>query len=179
VYSGSLRRQLDTAGPCARALGRTVCVDARFDEYADRDVLGHHSHVHAGLERQPGDQPLTTREFQEILNGALRGWIAAGAGGAATETWPAFLGRLRDGLAEVAGGLGKGETALVFSSGGSIAALVASLLGLPAEAMITLNHVTINTGITKLAVGRGGTTVVSFNEHAHLDEAGGSLVTYR
>jgi hypothetical protein len=27
--------------------------------------------------------------------------------------------------------------------------------------------------------GRGGTTLVSFNEHAHLERNGSSLVTYR
>jgi hypothetical protein len=39
--------------------------------------------------------------------------------------------------------------------------------------------VSINTAICKLAVGRGGVTLVSINEHAHLDEVDGSLVTYR
>jgi hypothetical protein len=50
-------------------------------------------------------------------------------------------------------------------------------MDLPSSALTTLNHVSINTSITKLAVGRGGVTLVSINEHGHLD--GESLVTYR
>jgi hypothetical protein len=55
----------------------------------------------------------------------------------------------------------------------------ASLLGLPADALVAFNHVSLNTGITKLAVGRGGRTLVSSNEHAHLEAPGTSLISYR
>jgi broad specificity phosphatase PhoE len=179
VYSGSLRRQRDTAGPCAAALGLELEVDDRFNEYSDRDILSHHSNVLAGLERQPGDEPLSSRQFQEILNEALRQWLAAGEDGPSDESWPQFEQRLKDALGDVVGGLGKGQTALVVSSGGAIGALAAALMGLPPETMIAFNHVSLNTGITKLAVGRGGTTLLSFNEHAHLDQADGSLISYR
>ena len=179
VISGGLRRQRDTAAPCAAAAGVELEIDERWDEYVDRDILGHHSEVAAGLEQQPGDAPLSSREFQEILNRALRAWVSAGPDGAADETWPGFEARVSAALDDVAGGLGKGRTALVISSGGVIAALSARLMGLPPESLVAFNHVSINTGITKLVVGRGGTTLVSANEHAHLDEAGGSLVTYR
>ncbi len=179
VVSGGLRRQRDTAGPCAEAVGVEVEVDARWDEYEDRDILTHYADIPAGLESRPGDAALSSREFQEILNGALAGWIAAGEDSPCAETWPAFLGRVMAALNDLAAGLGKGEVALVVSSGGVIAALSASLLRLPAQALIAFNHVSINTGITKLVVGRGGTTLVSSNEHAHLEEAGAELVSYR
>ena len=179
VVAGGLRRQRDTATPCAAAAGVELEIDARWDEYEDRDILAHHGSVAAGLERQPGDPPLSSREFQEILNQALRTWIAAGAGSPSREPWQHFEARTAGALDELAASLESGQTALVISSGGVIAALTAQLLGLPAEMLVTFNHVSINTGITKLAVGRGGTTLISSNEHAHLEEAGGSLVTYR
>lgn len=179
VVCGNLRRQRDTAEPCARALGAEVTVDTRWNEYADRDILSHHATVPAGLERHAGDAPLTSREFQEILNDALSAWIDAGAEGQCQETWPAFRARLTDALADVRRGLGKGETALVISSGGAIAAVCAELMGLPGNALIAFNHVSINAAISKLAVGRGGVTVISINEHGHLERGGESLVTYR
>jgi hypothetical protein len=37
--------------------------------------------------------------------------------------------------------------------------------------------VTVNAGVTKVVRGRSGTTLVSFNEHGHLEADG--LVTYR
>ena len=161
------------------ARARRSVVDERWNEYDDRDILTHHSDVHVGLEQRPGDEPISSRQFQEILNAALRSWIGAGADGPCAEPWTAFHGRLSAALMELGGSLGRGETALVVSSGGAIAALTASLLGLPPEALITFNHVSINAGITKLTVGRGGTTVISINEHAHLERPGASLVTYR
>jgi len=179
VVSGGLRRQLETASPCATALGLEVDVDERWDEYGDRDVLEHHGDVPAGLEQRPGDAALSSREFQEILNRALLAWIAAGADSPSSETWAQFQARVSGALGDVAAGLGRGQTALVFSSGGVIAALSAALMELPPQALVAFNHVSINTGITKLVVGRGGTTLVSANEHAHLEEADPGLITYR
>jgi broad specificity phosphatase PhoE len=179
VVSGGLRRQLDTASACAAAAGVEVEVDARWDEYDDRDILAHHGVVPAGLERRPGDQPLTSRQFQEILNEALRSWIAAGERSPAREPWPRFLARTTGALEDVAARLDRGQTALVISSGGVIAALSAWLLGLAPERLIAFNHVSINTAISKLTVGRAGLTLVSTNEHAHLEEAGRALISYR
>jgi broad specificity phosphatase PhoE len=175
VVCGELRRQRDTAA----ALGAEVAVDARWNEYSDRDILERHGAVPAGLEHHPGDPPLSSRQFQEILNCALTGWIDAGADGPCAETWPAFRDRARAALSELAGSLGSGETGVAVSSGGVIGALTAALMGLPDRALVAFNHVSINTAITKLAVGRGGITVVSVNEHAHLERRDGSLVTYR
>lgn len=179
VISGRLRRQRDTAGLYAAALGLEVEIDPRFDEYDVRDILSLHADLPAGLEHRPGEPELTSREFQRALNQALGGWLAAGADGPTREPWPVFRARLSDAVRGLAGRLGKGETAAVISSGGAIGAIGAELLGLPPEAMITLNHVTVNTGISKLTVGRGGITLVSFNEHAHLDESGEALISYR
>jgi hypothetical protein len=39
-----------------------------------------------------------------------------------------------------------------------------------------LNPVTINTAITKVVSGRGGLTVVSYNEHVHV---GTEMLSYR
>jgi broad specificity phosphatase PhoE len=180
VVCGDLRRQRDTAAPCAEALGAELSIDPRWNEYVDRDILTHHATVPAGLEHHSGDAPLSSREFQEILNQALLAWIAAGADGPCQETWPAFAARVTGALEDLAGGLGRGETALAVSSGGVIAAVCAELMGLPPAALVAFNHVSINASIAKLAVGRGGVTLISVNEHAHLERADRrSLVTYR
>src|SRR3954447_23529466 len=181
VASGSLRRQRDTADPCAAAASLDVDVDERFDEYDDADVLTHHSTSLVRLQRHPGDNTPTpsSREFQEVLNAGLRGWVAAGADSPCRRPWPRFQEQVTAALRDVADGLGKGETALVVSSSGVIAALSAAVLGLPPAAFIAFNHVSVNTGITKLVVGRGGTTLVSYNEQAHLEAAGAPRITYR
>ena len=81
---------------------------------------------------------------------------------------------------DLAGRLESGSTALVCTSGGPLAAACVQLLDLPPAAFVRFNRVTVNTGITKVVTGRGGTTLVSFNEHAHLEQdPSRSLVTYR
>ncbi len=180
VVSGTLRRQRDTAQRWAQRTGARASVDARWNEYSDDDVLTHHSTSATRLARRPGDAPaVDSQTFQTVLDDALASWIEAGADGAGAQPWPAFRAGIEAALDDVARGLGRGETALVFSSGGTIAAAAAALLGLPAHAFVALNRVSVNTAISKVVVGRRGRSLVSYNEHGHLDEAGGDLLTYR
>jgi hypothetical protein len=43
---------------------------------------------------------------------------------------------------------------------------------------VTLNRVAVNCGVTKLMSGRGGSRLVTFNEHSHL-EHDRELTTFR
>jgi broad specificity phosphatase PhoE len=181
VISGSLVRQRGTAEPVADWLGTELVVDARWNEYETDTILTHHSTTDVRDQTGPdGTAPVvSSREFQALLEEALLGWIRAGDDGGSSEPYPRFAARVEGALRDAAEGLGSGETALVCTSGGPLAAVCVRLLDLPAEAFVRFNRVTVNTGITKVAVGRGGVTLVSFNEHAHLEQASGSLVTYR
>jgi broad specificity phosphatase PhoE len=177
AVTGSLRRQRDTARPWADVL----TVDERFNEYDNDDVLSHHSTDDARLERRPTDTgaALSSRDFQVVLDRALQEWIDAGAASPAAQTWPEFLAKINGALDDLGAGLRGGQTALAFSSSGVIAALAASLIGLPDQAFVPLNRTSVNASITKVIVGSRGKTLVSYNEHSHLEEAGRDLVTYR
>lgn len=180
LVSGSLRRQRDTAAPVAEDTGRAIEVDPRWDEYAGDDILAHHGGSAARLEHPPDAAPaLSSRDFQQVLERALHGWIEAGDASPAAETWPAFAARTRAALDELGASLGSGETALVVTSGGVLGALGAGLVGAPPAAFVTLNRVMVNGALTKVIRGRGGATLVSLNEHAHLEREGAALVTYR
>jgi broad specificity phosphatase PhoE len=175
ILTGSMRRQQETARACARPAGPEVTVDTHWNEYSDDDVLTHHSTSTQRLDRSGA---ISSRDFQVIIDAALKSWITAGDGGG-RETWPQFRGRVTEALNDAVRDLGRGETALAFSSSGVIAALVAALLGLPDVAFLAFNRVSVNTGITKVIIGSRGMTLVSYNEHGHLEEAGAGLVTYR
>jgi broad specificity phosphatase PhoE len=146
-------------------------VDERWDEYDADDILAHHSASAARLER-PGGVALTPREFQDVLEAALLAWVAAGDASPCAESWPAFAARVAAGLDAAAE-----RPTLVCTSGGAIAAACVGLLGIAPEAFVALNRVTVNTGVSKVVRGRSGTTLVTFNEHGHLEAEG--LVTYR
>jgi broad specificity phosphatase PhoE len=178
LVSGTLRRQTDTALPWTED-GPELDLDARWNEYDAADVLRAHGAVPASLERRPDDEAaqLDSRDFQALLDDGLRAWIEADSASAADEPWPMFRDRVHGALRDLAGELGRGESAVVFTSGGVIGAVCAHVLGLPETALIAFNHVSVNGAVTKLVSGRRGLSLISFNEHAHLDPGG--LVTYR
>ena len=113
--------------------------------------------------------------FQEMFTEATQRWIDGGDG--YTESFHDFCERSDAAVRRTAERLGKGETALVFTSGGPISVVVSRLLSGGDALWAKLNPVTINTAITKVVSGRSGLTMVSYNEHGHLD--GTDLLSYR
>ncbi|EMD24594.1 histidine phosphatase family protein [Amycolatopsis azurea] len=170
--AGSLARQRDTAATALKVLGSGIAVveDERWNEYDHVDIAKHHA---------DGARQNDSRAYQSALDGALSAWVEAGASGPCAETWPRFLDRVRGALADVVASLGKGEHAVVFSSGGVIATVCGALMGTPEAGLLKLNRVTVNAGITKLVSGRGGVTLLSFNEHPHFEAEAAKLLTYR
>jgi broad specificity phosphatase PhoE len=172
VVSGSLRRQRDTAHLLTAAAGisRPVRVDERWDEYD-----------HLGLVRRylgPGRAAAAagdSRAFQGLLDEALTAWSSD----ADDPGWADFTGKASAALRELAARLPAGRDAVVVTSGGVLAVLVADLLGAPAASAIALNRVAVNAAITTVVVGRSGTNLVSFNEHAHFTGANRALLTNR
>jgi broad specificity phosphatase PhoE len=182
VVTGGLRRQIDTAEIAAAGDWPAPTADPRWDEYDADDVLTAHSSSSARLQRGEGEGPppeLTTQQFQVVLDEALHAWTEHAGEGRARQSWPAFQGGASEALAELAAGLGRGETGVVFTSAGTVAALLTALLELPARAFVAFNRVQINTAVTKVAFGASGASVVSFNDHSHLERGDRSLVTYR
>lgn len=181
VISGGLGRQRGTAEPIAAAFGATVEIDPRWDEYGSDDILEHHSDTAVRQDRRPGSgaPEVSSREFQVILERALLEWLDAGDASPSREPWPRFSGRVTSAMAELGAGLGSGQTAVVCTSGGVLAALGVALLAVPAATFVAFNRVTVNVGITRVACGRSGATLLSFNEQGHLTADGGALLTYR
>jgi broad specificity phosphatase PhoE len=97
----------------------------------------------------------------------------------ASKTWAHFSSAGPAALAELRSELATGETAVVVTSAGAIAATVGTLLGVPDQVFASLNRVLVNGSVTKLAIGASGTNVVSFNDHTHLEKIDRAFVTYR
>ena len=182
LICGGLRRQRDTALGLLRTCERDPEIDPRWDEYASADVVvahgpaaGEAAATDHGIGAGPG---MSSADFQRLLDEALLGWIGAGEDTPAEESWPRFAGRGRAALTELAGTMRSGQDVLVVSSGGTIAAVIADLLGAPAATFVALNRMAINTGVSKLMVGRSGVNLLSYNDHTHL--AGDrDLLTFR
>ncbi len=131
LISGSLRRQRETAA--AFAAHGEVELDERWDEYDANEILSHHADTGLRLDGPGGIDggEVSTKAFQAMLEPALAGWIEAGHESPCANPWPAFSTAGTEGLAKLGAELGRGETALVFTSGGVIAAVCATMLGAP------------------------------------------------
>jgi broad specificity phosphatase PhoE len=125
-----------------------------------------------------GEQ-LTSKRFQAILEPALAAWIETAEESPTRQSWSQFSGAGSAALEQLTGELGRGDTALVVTSGGTIAALAGALLGAPALIFPALNRVLVNASVTKVVIGAGGVNLVGFNDHSHLEEVDRGLVTYR
>lgn len=169
VVSGTLTRQRDTARLLAEAAGfsQPRREDARWNEYDHLKLLARH-----------GEPPADSRSVQKLLDHALRTWIEdteeSGAAG-----WPAFVSGTTAALAELIAALGQGRDAVVVTSGGVLAALCGALLATPADGVVSLNRATVNASVTTLVVGGSGTSLVTFNDHAHFLGDRRRLLTYR
>ncbi|HEX4753649.1 MAG TPA: histidine phosphatase family protein [Solirubrobacterales bacterium] len=181
LLTGTLRRQRETAAAFV-ALGgvEEIEVEPRWDEFDPDDVLTHHSDSAVRLQADGASgEPLTNHGFQAALEPALAEWVAHAEHSPTAQTWPQFSGAGTAALGDLASELSSGETAVVVTSGGAIAAAVGTLLGAPAEVFAAINRIVVNASVTKLAIGSSGTNVVSFNDHSHLEAVDRALVTYR
>lgn len=194
VACGGLQRQRHTADACVQAAGWSTPIDtdADFDEYTHEDLF-------SCLEPSWSDWAATSahlrsvdnprRVFHQLFERGLDAWLAGAAGTGLS--WAQFRTRCGAALHRVAARLGSGESAVVVSSGGAIAAMLQPLLGVPDPHVPALHSAVFNASITQLLTRQGATSkngatgaTVSlsvFNSVAHLELTPGdtSLVTYR
>lgn len=181
VVAGAMQRHARTAELALAAAGLAVEVevDEGFNEFDHDQVIVAHKPAYKRRAVLLADLARTghpARAFQEMFTAATQRWTVSDGEGYA-ESFTAFCERSEQAVRRTADRIGKGETAVVFTSGGPIAAIAGRLLGGDDGLWLRLNPVTINTAITKLVSGRSGLTVISYNEHAHLD--GTDLLSYR
>ena len=181
VVSGAMRRHARTADLALQTAGLTnpVVVDEGFNEFDHDQVIVAHKPAYKRRAVLLADLARTgqpARAFQDMFGAATERWTRSDGDGY-TESFQTFCRRSEDAVRRTADRLGKGETAVVFTSGGPITAVVSRLLTGTDDLWLRLNPVTVNTAITKLVSGRSGLTLISFNEHAHLD--GTDMLSYR
>ncbi|CAN5530728.1 histidine phosphatase family protein [soil metagenome] len=183
LVHGSMRRHRETVSAmfdAAKWGDLVVAGDPGWDEFD-----------HVGLMTSQPDAPegeLDRRAFQEYFEQVTARWTAGDQTGA-MESYADFLSRVQTSFTRAMGVAGSGETVLVITSGGPIAAVCASLIdpegtGAPgaegqavtARLWARLNTVVVNSAMSRVVVGSTGARLLTFNEHPHLAE---DLLTYR
>jgi broad specificity phosphatase PhoE len=169
ALSGTIARQRETADV---ALGSVPIppfaeCDERWNEYDFPSIVGGAAVTESG------------RSLQSIVDAALRAWVTGRAlDDQSAETYTDYSARCAAALDDLAGRLKSGQTAAVFSSSGTIANVVSRIWGVDPLTWITMSRTMVNASLSKLIVGRRGVSVVSFNEHHHV-ETSRRLMTFR
>ncbi|AKU17244.1 histidine phosphatase family protein [Luteipulveratus mongoliensis] len=180
VIHGGMRRQADTAAGIIGAAGWSVdpVTDDGWAEFDHEDVIAGHrpAYRHSSLMKADLARTLKPRKaFQTMFVEATGRWSAGKHDDHYRETFGSFCSRIESSLRVAAEGSG---TTVVVTSGGVIGVIASRLLTGSTAIWSDLNSVTINTGVTKIISGSSGLTLVSLNEHTHL-EHDSSLITYR
>ncbi|GAA1940967.1 histidine phosphatase family protein [Nocardioides marmoribigeumensis] len=171
LWVGGMRRHQQTADAAREAAGWAV--EPEVDEgWAEFD--------HVRLLEAHGDAPdahgMPITDFNVLFDAAIRRWTGGEHATDYDEPFSAFSDRVDAVVRRAAEQLGKGETGVVFTSGGPIAWAASRLLGAGTEQWGRLNPVQVNTGYSRLVTGSRGVSLVSLNEQSHLTT---ETLTYR
>ncbi|MFT4977362.1 MAG: broad specificity phosphatase PhoE [Myxococcota bacterium] len=174
VLTGAMVRHHRTRAVFEEAFGAlpTAAEDPRWNEFDHLDVI--QVAQRAGL--KPAD---SGREgFMRFFLTAMTRWSEGRHDEEYVEPYAAFQARVEAGVRDLADDLAPGEVALVFTSGGAIAAVCRSILGLSPLRAFEINTVLVNTGFTRLRVGRGRVSLATLNAHPHIDAQPGLLTLF-
>jgi broad specificity phosphatase PhoE len=136
VYSGTLKRQQDTArAVCASQPGQCpLTVDVRFNEIDNDEQLKYLLPIVA--ERNPSIRALmkkglsASKDYQKVIDAVFNYWVSQECDEPRIQSWADYSSDVRQALEDVISAQGRGKTIGIFSSGGTIATVDAQVRGL-------------------------------------------------
>ena len=188
VYSGTLLRQQQTAQTVMEHLyagdpSPELQTSNAFNEFDSGAIL--QAQVEDLVRENPGLAPDLKRmetdpeAFHRVFDRALAR-LLTGAGHLAEDlTVSAFIKRVKAGIEWVASRLGEDHSAAVFTSGGTLAAVMHAALSLSEKEAVRLGWQVCNASVSRFHAANGRLTLMSFNSTAHLEQQNDAgLVTY-
>ena len=172
--------QLDAAGLIAPALE----TDQAFNEF-DAEAV-----IRALLPAMLPDEPEALEvmrnaahnraEFQRLFALIIGRWLGGEHDTPALQSWLAFVEQVQAGLDRILDSAGPSDRIAVFTSGGTITALLHLITQMPAPQAFELNWQIVNTSLNHLKFRGREVSLASFNSHAHLQlMKAPELITYR
>jgi broad specificity phosphatase PhoE len=172
--------QLDAAGLIAPALE----TDQAFNEF-DAEAV-----IRALLPAMLPDEPEALEvmrnaahnraEFQRLFALIIGRWLGGEHDTPALQSWLAFVEQVQAGLDRILDSAGPSDRIAVFTSGGTITALLHLITRMPAPQAFELNWQIVNTSLNHLKFRGREVSLASFNSHAHLQlMKAPELITYR
>ena len=176
--SGDLRRQQDTGQAALaelRAAGQQtpdIEIDSAFNEFAADQVI--RAHLPDLLAAEPEALHILQHgaqhraEFQRLFALIINRWASGEHEKDGLLSWQAFLEQVNSGLQRVLQQAESNQRIAIFTSGGTITALLQLIIGLPASKAFELNWQIVNTSLSCLKFRGREVALTSFNSHVHL-----------
>lgn len=188
--SGELRRQQHTASAALEQLSGQglsvppVEIDSAFNEF-DAEAI-----IRALLPDLLGSEPQALEtlrnaaqnrsEFQRIFALIIERWISGTYDPPGLESWLGFVERVQGGLQRLLEAAGNTDKIAVFTSGGTITALLHLITRIPAAQAFELNWQIVNTSLNHFKFRGREVALASFNSHTHLQLLKApQLITFR
>ncbi|MFJ3486971.1 histidine phosphatase family protein [Pseudomonas sp. NPDC090202] len=188
--SGSLRRQQHTAEAAmsqftARGLSvPTLETDDAFNEFDAEAVI--RSLLPALLPDEPEALEIMRNmahnraEFQRLFALIIGRWVGGEHDTPALQSWLAFVAQAKAGLDRILDVAEANDRIAVFTSGGTITALLHLITAMPATRAFDLNWQIVNTSLNHLRFRGREVSLASFNSQTHLQLLKApELITYR
>jgi len=189
--SGELNRQQDTARATLQRMTSplenpvpAIQIDAAFNEFRADEVI--RAHMDDLLAVEPGAIQVFSNaanhraEFQRLFKYVIQRWVSGDHEKQGLESWQSYVNRVQAGLSRLLEQARKKDHIAVFTSGGTITALLQLIVGVPPIKAFELNWQIVNTSISRLKFRDQDVALASFNSHAHLELLKNpELVTYR
>ncbi|TNF26763.1 MAG: hypothetical protein EP329_20655 [Deltaproteobacteria bacterium] len=157
---------------------------AEYDALTMMDVALPRIHAHDPVVQaesaaiQVGDEPTRRRHMERLFQHVSRRWVRGELDVPEVTPFDGFRDQVDGAIDRMVEGRTNGETTLVFTSGGVVAAAVGRVLGLTNEKVLELSWIVRNAAFTELIYGPSRMSLFAFNAIPHLDDAP-ELVTLR
>ena len=184
VIGGDMQRHRETVEAIAsgyRSDFPDMQVATGFNEFDHSAVVHRFRPEWADRERMQADLRAAEKPakyFQQTFMQAVERWASGDHDREYPETWPQFKARVNQALDDLIEWANGGEV-FVSTSGGPIAIIVQSLLGISDRKALGLNEVIANTSVTRVLYSGRRRSLAVFNNYSHLEAEGQDLVTFR
>lgn len=190
AYSGDLSRQRETARLALAGQPAEVPhhIDPRFNEirndeqiqYLTPIVVERHPAIKALIEKGLGE----SKDYQKVIEAVFNYWVSPECNDSRIQGWADYSRGVHAALQDVMREQGGGKTIGIFTSGGTLATLVAHVLGVGPEQTYQFYEPALNCAVTQLFYNRSNKVSLSyFNDCSFLRVLGAQrdehLVSYR
>ena len=189
--SGAMKRQQDTARTTLQRIADLndqglppIEIDPAFNEFPADAVI--QAHMPELLQVEPNALHIFSnaaahrREFQRLFSYVIQRWVSGEHEKKDLESWQEFVERVRQGLERLLNEAGRKDRIAIFTSGGTITALLQLAIGVPPIKAFEMNWQIVNTSLSQLKFREHEIALASFNSHVHLElMKNPELITYR